>query len=217
MFQHCQYVGVDITAGPGVDVVSSGHEYKGETNSIDTAISCECFEHNPYWRETFENMTRIVKPGALVTFTCASIGRLEHGTARTNHAQSPGSEALGWTYYKNLSPRDFRQGVDLDSLFSHHQTYYQPSSCDLYFWGIKKGAPAQEPAPKTLRELDAEIRAVVLPFSAFTAAGRSKAWALLNAPKHLLKWLLPQAIFHPLFIAYYRRLDALIHRLKRAR
>lgn len=38
----------------------------------DITISCNCFEHNPYWRETFLNMHRMTKEGGL----CLS--RLKH-------------------------------------------------------------------------------------------------------------------------------------------
>lgn len=215
-FSKCEYIGVDITSGPGVDVVSSGHEYKGDTNSVDTAISCECFEHNPFWKETILNMVRVVKPGGLVIFTCASRGRLEHGTARTNYGQSPGSEALGWTYYKNLKTNDIRSGVDLDALFSNYKMYYQPHSCDLYFWGLKNNGSQLEHPNSKLEALDAEIRANVLPFSSLASGGRSKAWLFLHAPRHVLKWLLPESIFQPLFISYYKTLDRLIQAMKRS-
>ena len=45
------------------------------TASFDVVISCECFEHNPYWRETFLNMTRVLRPGGLFVLTCATTGR----------------------------------------------------------------------------------------------------------------------------------------------
>src|SRR5690348_8310771 len=53
-----EYIGVDLARGPGVDVVMSGHEF-GESNSFDVVLSCEVFEHNPAWLETFVNMIRI--------------------------------------------------------------------------------------------------------------------------------------------------------------
>ena len=46
-FPGSDYTGVDLSAGPGVDVVASGHELALPDRDVDLAISCECFEHNP--------------------------------------------------------------------------------------------------------------------------------------------------------------------------
>ena len=73
-FSSDEYVGVDVGAGAGVDIVISGHEYDNEM-PFDCCISCECFEHNPFWKETFLNMIRLCKSGGLVVFTCATTGR----------------------------------------------------------------------------------------------------------------------------------------------
>jgi SAM-dependent methyltransferase len=140
-FKGAEYVGADLTEGPGVDVVGSGHELTLETNRFDVAISCECFEHNPFWVETFANMYRMTAPGGLVVFTCASKGRPEHGTARTTPLSSPGTRALGIDYYRNLNATDFRKQFDLDALFECHFFYYLAFTQDLYFVGWKKGGP----------------------------------------------------------------------------
>ena len=47
-FTDCDYTGIDVGEGKGVDiVVNSGHEYDGEDKSFDITISCECFETQP--------------------------------------------------------------------------------------------------------------------------------------------------------------------------
>ena len=51
----CEFVGVDIVDGPNVDVVCRGHEYKRE-KLFDVSVSTECFEHDEYWKESFQNM-----------------------------------------------------------------------------------------------------------------------------------------------------------------
>lgn len=132
-----KYVGVDLAAGQGVDVVGSGHEY-GSSNSFDIAISCECFEHNPYWLETFINMIRVVRPEGFVLFTCATTGRPEHGTSRSDKFSNPGGYKTGWNYYRNLTRRDFISGIDLDRHFSHYDFFNIQQSQDLLFVGIKK-------------------------------------------------------------------------------
>ena len=62
-----EYVGVDLTEGPGVDVVSFGHEYTSD-KPFDAAISGECFEHDPHWADSLATMIRLTRPGGLVAF-----------------------------------------------------------------------------------------------------------------------------------------------------
>ena len=71
-----------------------------------------------------------------VIFTCASTGRPEHGTTRTTPQNSPFT--LKWDYYYNLTKEDFMEALDLDDMFKTYEFSYNPSSCDLYFWGVKK-------------------------------------------------------------------------------
>lgn len=131
------YVGVDLIPGQGVDAVASGHEY-GKGNSFDIAVSCECFEHNPYWLETFVNMIRLVKPGGCVIFTCATTGRPEHGTDRSDEYSNPGGLKQGWHYYCNLTRRDFCRHLVLKNHFDFHRFFTIERSQDLLFFGIKK-------------------------------------------------------------------------------
>lgn len=130
-----EYVGVDVGSGPGVDVVISGHEYNSK-NQFDCCISCECFEHNPFWKQTFLNMIRLCRSGGLVVFTCATIGRPEHGTEKTTPQDSPLTIAKGWSYYLNLTEEDFRF-IDYSSVFTEHEFKVNTRSCDLYFYGVR--------------------------------------------------------------------------------
>jgi hypothetical protein len=132
-FTDCDYTGVDVGEGPGVDVVAEGQTLDYDDESFDTVISAECFEHNPYWLETFVNMRRMCS--GLVVFTCATEGRAEHGTTRTDPGSSP-LTAHRWEYYRNLTADDFRDALDLDALFSDYRFSTNDSSHDLYFWGL---------------------------------------------------------------------------------
>lgn len=136
LFSTCNYIGCDVGHGPGVDIVVPGQELRFRNNSFDTAISAECFEHNPYWVETFTNMTRMTRPGGLVTFTCAGEGRPEHGTTRSDVGSSPLTVGLGWDYYRNLTPQDFKE-EDILGDFSDFEFEENTADFDLYFWGIK--------------------------------------------------------------------------------
>lgn len=132
-FEATSYLGVDVSAGPGVDLVMEGQNVKLPKHTFDIAVSAECFEHNPHWKATFKNMARLAK--AAVIFTCASEGRAEHGTTRTTPQDSPFT--LEWDYYQNLNEKDFREAFDLDSMFQQYEFEYNPHSHDLYFYGLK--------------------------------------------------------------------------------
>jgi tetratricopeptide (TPR) repeat protein len=160
-FDHCEYIGLDLMPGPGVDVVSSGHEYN-TYKRFDTVMSCECFEHNPYYFETFENMVSTTCGGGLVVFTCATEGRPEHGTTRTSPESSPGTVSTGWEYYKNLTEKDF-SAFQFRKNFAGYRFMANPGSQDLYFVGVKYPAPddVDERLTRIVEEVDELITASV--------------------------------------------------------
>lgn len=133
-FDNCAYTGVDVADGPDVDIVAQGQDLSYPDNSFDVSVSAECFEHNPHWRETFVNMTRMTRIGGLVAFTCAAEGRPEHGTSRTDVGSSPLTVGLGWDYYRNLGEVDFAP-EDLEG-FASYGFFDNRTNLDLYFVGI---------------------------------------------------------------------------------
>jgi SAM-dependent methyltransferase len=137
LFEGCEYTGIDVAPGHGVDVVCEGQRYDAPDASFDTVISCEAMEHNPYWKETFLNMVRLCKPDGLVIMTCATFGRGEHGTTRSEPEMSPLTTAKGWDHYRNLRPKDFIKsgalaGLRFNLFFENWHSY------DLYFVGAKQ-------------------------------------------------------------------------------
>jgi hypothetical protein len=134
------YVGLDLAEGKNVDVICPGHLYDSGFE-FDVVSSGECFEHDMYYARTIQNMIRLLKCGGLMVFTCASTGRHEHGTLRTTPDNAPFlsniSEKWG-NYYKNLTEDDIRSVIDVNNIFSDFGFEYEPVTCDLYFWGIKK-------------------------------------------------------------------------------
>lgn len=153
-FDNCAYTGVDVAAGPDVDVVMQGQDLTYPDNSFDVSVSAECFEHNPHWRETFVNMARMTRTGGLVAFTCAAEGRPEHGTARSDVGSSPLTVGLGWDYYRNLGEADFDES-DL-AAFSSYAFFDNRVNLDLYFVGIvgKKKDARVNKVFKALKEID---------------------------------------------------------------
>lgn len=134
-FTECFYTGVDLQEGPGVDLVGQGQDLDFKDGFFTTVVSAECFEHNPYWWDTFQNMTRMCN--GMVFFTCATHGRAEHGTSRTTPDNSPFTVAAGWNYYRNLGEGDFDPAYLADH-YSSWQFRVNDSSHDLYFYGVIK-------------------------------------------------------------------------------
>lgn len=136
-FSNCTYIGVDIETGPGVDIVGMGQELEFDDEYFDTVISTECFEHNPFWEDTFRNMVRM--SNGLVIVTAAGVGRPEHGTTRTTPQDSPFTTKI-WDYYQNIDLNSFLKVLKLDEEFLLHNIEFNSKNRDLYFWGIKKSA-----------------------------------------------------------------------------
>jgi cephalosporin hydroxylase/SAM-dependent methyltransferase len=147
LFSDSEYTGVDIGPGRNVDLVCRTHELTLPEQSFDVIVSTECFEHDRHYAESLQKICKLLKPGGLLFFSCASTGRPEHGTLRTHGGDSPFTSAEpGWeNYYKNLEEADIRAAMDVEGTFSKHAFHYNPAPKDLYFWGVKKGG-----APLTL-------------------------------------------------------------------
>jgi SAM-dependent methyltransferase len=133
-FPKNQYLGVDLAKGPNVDVVLDGSQLEKLNKKFDIVISCECFEHAKNWDQVFQSMYNVCKDNGFIIFTCASRGRIEHGTARTINSDSPGTDD---TYYKNIFKNEFEKNFEVNRLFNQSFLYYNIKSSDLYFFGSK--------------------------------------------------------------------------------
>jgi len=133
LFSDAVYVGVDRGPGKNVDVVSLAHEYFPPFPP-DVVISTEMLEHDQYWEKSLQRMLQVLKPGGLLVITCATTGRPEHGTRRSDIGSSP----YTGDYYQNLTEADFRKALAVDEEFSSYEFSVDHTSCDLYFWGVKK-------------------------------------------------------------------------------
>ena len=142
LFSSCDYAGVDLQLGPGVDLARQGQLVDFPTGHFDTTISAECLEHNPFWRETVANMLRMTRPGGLVLISCATTGRLEHGTTRTNPEASPFTSAERWEYYENLTAGDLESSLNLEGWLADWSSWVNFITRDLYFVGIRHGGDA---------------------------------------------------------------------------
>jgi SAM-dependent methyltransferase len=188
-----EYVGVDLVHGPGVDVVGYGHEVAEPDASFDVALSGECFEHDPHWRETFANMVRMTRPGGLVAFTCASHGRPEHGTRRSDVTDSPATQAEGMDYYRNLVAADF-ESLPLEEWFDEWRFWSMPTTFDLYFAGRRAGQgdtgaalPQDADVDRIRRLLPIGHRAIRMPLRVVSK--------VVHDEDRYQKWVMPYWLF----------------------
>jgi SAM-dependent methyltransferase len=140
LFENCSYFGIDVGEGKNVDKVCKAHELDSPDGSYDTIISTECFEHDQHYALSLQNIVRMLTPGGLFLFTCATEGRPEHGTRRTDPNSAPLLAAHGdwFDYYKNLTEKDIRQVLHVDAIFSEFAFFVNSYPRDLYFYGVKK-------------------------------------------------------------------------------
>jgi SAM-dependent methyltransferase len=70
-----RYCGVDLAAGPNVDVVmTSPYKLPMASHSVDVLVSGQAFEHIEYFWLTWLEICRVVKPGGLIFLIAPSRG-----------------------------------------------------------------------------------------------------------------------------------------------
>lgn len=138
LFYNCDSTLVDLLPNKNVNLVCRTKDIPLPNETFDTIISTECFEHDAEYKQSISKIYDLLKPGGLFLFTCASTGRLEHGTRRTTPSDSLGSQIDDFSdYYANLTNHDIHEILDLRKSFMHYEFYYNDQTCDLYFYGIK--------------------------------------------------------------------------------
>jgi len=108
IFQGCEYVGLDLEAGKGVDVVvSSGEKTPIMDACADAVLSSSNFEHDECFWMTFLEMCRILKPKQGLLYINAPSAGPYHGY--------PGD---CWRFYKDswsaLAKWAKRNGYDVE-------------------------------------------------------------------------------------------------------
>jgi SAM-dependent methyltransferase len=129
LFEICQVIGVDMIPGLRVKLVGELVNLDLPTEYFDVVFSTEALEHDPKWKATLRRMYELLRPAGLFFFTCATTGRQEHGTLR-----SDGDVHSTYDYYHNLTQDDV-QGLGL--AFKDPEFQINPKHGDLYFSGLK--------------------------------------------------------------------------------
>ena len=147
LFKGSSYFGIDLLDGPGVDLVMNGENIRDLNKKFDVIISSECFEHAVNWKNIFKAMIDCSKDDGYVIMTCASKGRVEHGTKRAdffdsiiNNYKVKSSPGTKDEYYKNLIEKDFYKNFNISKIFVKYFFFYNIHSFDLYFVGQKKNS-----------------------------------------------------------------------------
>jgi SAM-dependent methyltransferase len=73
-----KYIGVDIVAGPGVDVVAKAAETVFQEGEFDTLVCLSLFEHDPDWRRSFQHNLKWLKPGGMAFVCWGAEGNKQH-------------------------------------------------------------------------------------------------------------------------------------------
>lgn len=92
-----KYTGIDLTAGPGVDVVADGATWSGDGKLFDLVISTETLEHAANAVVIVANAHKLLAPGGALLLTAAGEGRHPHSAVDGMLVLKPGE------FYRNVT------------------------------------------------------------------------------------------------------------------
>jgi len=72
-----KYIGVDLVAGPNVDILMSSDEWK-QMENVDAVISGQTIEHIPDVKSWMSDIFRVIKPGGILCIIGPSEGPPHH-------------------------------------------------------------------------------------------------------------------------------------------
>ena len=133
-FLFCDYTGIDIGEGKGVDIVTRFNEHEFD-RKYEVIISTEMLEHDSTWQQSLRKMYELLEDNGLLIITCAAPERKEHGTKRTSPQCSPDTT----DYYRNISIDDLKSVLTPD-MFGEYVVQYARGGNDLQMYGIKSGS-----------------------------------------------------------------------------
>lgn len=93
---HKSWFGVDVVAGPGVDLVANAVHAVVNVGYWDLGICTNVFEHDPTWAHILRNLISHVKSGGYLFLQCPGPGFLPHSARDVGPLQEG-------EYYANVS------------------------------------------------------------------------------------------------------------------
>ena len=91
-------------------------------------------EHDKHWKQSLNNMVKLLKPGGLLLLTAATTGRLPHGTNDRHPEAAPFTN----DYYRNITIEMLNEALPFKKVFKDYDFDTNNQSFDIYFHGIKK-------------------------------------------------------------------------------
>lgn len=127
-FAPASYLGIDLVAGDGVDLVADATSEWEPPGDFDAIVCCEVFEHERQWRQIIANAHRWLRPRGLLLITCA-------GPGRAPHSGLDGGALRAREHYENIDPKELaiaigaagftRMEFDLDTPGDIHATAWK--------------------------------------------------------------------------------------------
>jgi SAM-dependent methyltransferase len=129
-----RWTGLDITPGPGVDLVHDATlPWPDRWDRFDLVVCTEVLEHVQGWRDLLRTAAQALEPGGpeALFVTCASTDRRPHGAS--GELDPPPGE-----WYANVAAEALQ--VRLGELFTQMVVEYRTLPGDAYAWaqGVKR-------------------------------------------------------------------------------
>lgn len=122
------YVGIDLEAGPGVDVVADCRYWEPPWDA-SLVIAAEVLEHAEDPAAVVKACIGYLKPGGRLVVTCA-------GPGREPHSGHDGGPVTDGEWYANIAPTELAEwmGEGLEAV----RVEFRAIPCDVYATGIKR-------------------------------------------------------------------------------
>jgi SAM-dependent methyltransferase len=150
----CEYSGVDVVAGPNVDIVMPApYRIPLKSGSVDVVMTAQVFEHIPFPWASFLEIARVLRPGGLVFLIAPSRGH-RHGTQDC------------WRYYPDsMRALAAFSGMELVEVFSDQLPRREGSRKSDYaaigdrcsYWGDTVGVFQRPERPALLPRVLGEV------------------------------------------------------------
>lgn len=104
-FPAARYTGLDLVAGPGVDLVADAATWVPD-RQFDVVVSTEVFEHCAQWHAICVTAWDALTPAGLFIVTCAGPGRAPHSAV-------DGGPLREGEFYENVKAVDLHAWLEL--------------------------------------------------------------------------------------------------------
>ena len=132
-FNNCEYVGVDIEEGDGVDIVGHLVDVSVPEDFFDIVICFNTIEHDKRWRETLRACCKkVVKGGLFIIFGPTKFSHSEICQINNMMKESHNIKEVNFPRYKNYFKIDRGDYYVLDYSSETHNPYFLPEDCPWF-------------------------------------------------------------------------------------